>query len=77
MTRYTMSLRGHEEPLTAPRWFITTPVWVSLIVLIMVVVSLFTTAFEWDRPVFFVIGALVIAFGVLIVIIMHRAYYRP
>lgn len=75
--RYNMSLRGREEPLTAPRWFITAPVWIFLLVLLIAATILISTALEWDKPVLVVMGVLVLAFGVLIVLVMHRAYYRP
>jgi len=68
---------GREEPLTVPRWFITAPVWVGLIVLSLATISLISTGFEWDEPVFVVLGVLVLAFGVLVALIMRRAYYMP
>ena len=75
--RYNMSLHGREEPLTVPKWFITAPVWVFLIVLLISAIILISTALEWDNPVLIVIGVLVLAFGALIVLVMRRAYYRP
>ena len=75
--RYNMSPHGREEPLMVPRWFITTPVWVSLMVLLISAIILISAALEWDNPVLVVIGVFVLAFGALIVLVMRRAYYRP
>lgn len=77
LSRYNMPLHGHEEPLTAPRWFVTAPVWGFLIILFFAATLLIFSALEWDMPVLVVIGVLVYAFGLLVAIVMHRSYYRP
>ena len=72
-----MPLRGHEESLTAPRWFVTAPVWGGLIILFLAATLLVFSALEWDMLVLIVIGVLVYALGLLVAAVMHRAYYRP
>lgn len=49
----------------------------SLILLLIAVTTLISTGLEWNKPPLVVIGVLVLAFGALIVLAMHRAYYRP